>query len=538
MSKVETTIMQKIFLISIFGMISILGTYSGFPVKNAIANTRAIGIIASGLIAGPFVGVGVGFISGLHRYSLGGLTINAAIISTVMQGYLSGLIHNRIRYRRSILFESFFIGALLEGMHMLIILAITRPLNDAVSLVKIIGPPMMIINSLGVFSTIAILEKVYEDEEKTLSQSVELALLIANKTLPYLKKGLNEASAQKASKIIFDTVGNFDLVCFTSTNKILAYIGKDDSFVSGNDKKIRSVNIKKCLKSGEIVSFSSQEHPKSGYKHNLSRIIIPLKVDKSVVGTVVLSKLSKNCLTQFEIKLSKGLAQLISTQLEIGKFQQMSQLIAQAEIRALQAQINPHFLFNALNTIAYYIISDPKTARDLIIHLGLFFRKNLVNLNKMVDVETEIEHIKSFLIIEMARFNGKLNIEYNISPDCKSMLPPLILQPIVENSIKHGLLPQKNGGNIWISGYRKNSFIVFEVEDDGVGMDKNRIAEILSTDKEIDSFGLRNVKARLEYIYGSECKFLIKSNPGSGTKVSIHFPVIEGGSYAESSNRR
>lgn len=536
MLKVQTTIKQKIFLILIFGVISILGTYSGFPVNNAIANTRAIGIIASGLIAGPIVGTGVGVISGIHRYSLGGLTINAAIISTIVQGYLSGLFHNRINYKKSILFESFVIGALLELIHMVIIIAITKPLVDAINTVKLIGPPMIIINSIGVLVTIAILETVYDEQEKTQGKAAELALEIANKTLPYLKKGLNNNSAMKASEIIYNMAGNFDVVCFTSKEKILSYIGEEPSSYLKIDDCIHSDNIIKCLETGEIISFSKKEMSQKKINDNLCRIIIPLKIDKNIIGTIVLSKHSENNLTLFEIKLAKGLAQLISTQLEISKVQYQSHLVAQAEIKALQAQINPHFLFNALNTISYYCITKPNIAKDLIIYLGDFYRKNIVNLNKMVDIETEIQHVKSYLKIEMARFEGKINIEYRIQNDCKCLIPPLILQPIVENAIKHGILPKSSGGTIIISCYKKNGFIVLSVEDNGVGMCDEKIKEIFSNNKKIENIGLRNVKSRLKNIYGEDCKFIIKSKVENGTKITISISIVKGVDKFESIN--
>jgi two-component system sensor histidine kinase LytS len=531
MNKVSTTVMQKIFLIIIFGGISILGTYTGFPVKNAIANTRAIGIIVAGLIAGPFVGTGVGLVSGFHRYSLGGLTVNAAIISAVIQGYISGIFYKKMKHKKSILLESLLIGAFLEVVHMAIVVIITRPLEDAITLIKLIGPPMIIINSLGIMLLLAILESVRDEQERTEGRAAEIALEIANKTLPYMKKGLNKKSAQAVAEIIFNMIGNFDVVCLTSRTKILAYIQRGQKTHLSTDNSIFSKHVLKSIEQGQNLSFSSDQF---GNTYNISRIIIPLKIEDGAVGTIVLSKNSKNSLTHYEVKLAKGLAQLISTQLEISKVQYQSQLVAQAEIRALQAQINPHFLFNALNTIVYYCLVDSVMAKNLIIHLGDFYRKNIVNVNKMVQLDVEIQHVKSYLVIEMARFEDKLNIVYDIDPECCCLLPPLVLQPIVENAVKHGILPKEVDGSILIKGMKKENSVVLTVEDDGVGMNEERLHSLFKNRRDVKHIGLKNVKSRLENIFGDECRFEVVSHLGIGTKVSISIPCDKGG-YANES---
>ena len=530
MNKVSITFVQKLFLILFFGAVSILGTYTGFPVKNAIANTRAIGIIVAGLVAGPFVGTGVGLISGFHRYCLGGLTVNAAIISAVIQGYISGYFYKKLKHQKSILIESLLIGVFLEVIHMLIIIITARPIDAAITLVKLIGPPMIIINSLGIMLMLSIMESVRDNQEKTEGRAAEIALEIANKTLPYMKKGLNKKSAKYVAEIVFNMVGNFDVVCLTSRTCILAFIQRNQNNYLSTDNCIFSKNVLKSIEEGEIISVSLDHF---GNAHDLSRIIIPLKIEDSAVGTMVLSKNSKNNLTHYEVKLAKGLAQLISTQLEISKVQYQSQLVAQAEIRALQAQINPHFLFNALNTIVYYCLVDPSIAKNLIIHLGDFYRKNIVNVNKMVQLDVEIQHVKSYLIIEMTRFQDKLKILYEIDSNCTCLLPPLVLQPIVENSVKHGILPKKDKGNIIIKGEKKDKFIVLTIEDDGVGMSEEKLNSLFINKQDSKHIGLKNVKGRLENIFGDECRFIVKSEVGYGTKVSIYLPCEEGGEAHE-----
>jgi len=143
-----------------------------------------------------------------------------------------------------------------------------------------------------------------------------------------------------------------------------------------------------------------------------------------------------------------GLSQLISTQLEISKLEEIKHMANKAEIKALQAQINPHFLFNVLNTIISFIRIDPNRARELIINLSTYLRYNLEMGESHVDIYRELEQVKAYIEIEKARFGEKLHIIYNIEENLDVKIPRLIIQPIVENAIKHGIL---EGNKIGIS---------------------------------------------------------------------------------------
>lgn len=156
---------DTLFLAAFFGIFGIVGTY-GFPVENATANTRAVAVIVGGLVAGPLVGLGAGLIAGVHRLFLGGLTAEAALISVVLQGYLSGKYFERIK-RRVTWKEALGLGAVLEIMHFIIVLVISRPLDEAWDVVSIIGPPMLLVNSIGVFFFLVVLDSVIKKEKAT-----------------------------------------------------------------------------------------------------------------------------------------------------------------------------------------------------------------------------------------------------------------------------------------------------------------------------------------------------------------------------------
>lgn len=151
---------ETLVLIAFFGGLSIIGTY-GFPLKDAIANTRAVGAIVGGLIAGPVVGLGAGIIAGAHRYLIGGLTVKAAFVSVVLQGFLAGKYFEIVK-RRITWLEGLIIGVLLELVHFIIVLAITRPFSEALRVVSFIAPPMIIVNSIGVAFFILMLDTTTE----------------------------------------------------------------------------------------------------------------------------------------------------------------------------------------------------------------------------------------------------------------------------------------------------------------------------------------------------------------------------------------
>lgn len=171
---------RVIFLIIFFGIVSILGTYSGYPVKNAIANSRVVGIVVAGLLGGPVVGIGAGIISGVHRYLLGGLTINAAFISCVVQGWLAGAYSTTSFMYGKTWLNSIVLTCFLEILHFFIVILITRPVEPMFQLVKTIAPPMIVVNSIGVGLFIAVLETVRYGDSILEGNAAQLALKITN----------------------------------------------------------------------------------------------------------------------------------------------------------------------------------------------------------------------------------------------------------------------------------------------------------------------------------------------------------------------
>jgi PAS domain S-box-containing protein len=209
--------------------------------------------------------------------------------------------------------------------------------------------------------------------------------------------------------------------------------------------------------------------------------------------------------------------------------ERQKKLRADAEMKMLQAQINPHFLFNAITSIMHYIRTDPDTASELLVKLGEFFRKNIKPQGASVPLSKELEHCEDYLSLERARFEDRLRVVYDVDPatlDCP--VPPLILQPLVENALRHGIMPREEGGEIVIGAHPENGAVRIFVKDDGVGMDEAFAAALLSEEGRPDAGGagmaLRNVHARLAAIHGQNHGLSIESAPGMGATISFTIP--------------
>jgi two-component system LytT family sensor kinase len=206
------------------------------------------------------------------------------------------------------------------------------------------------------------------------------------------------------------------------------------------------------------------------------------------------------------------------------KLEEQKRLLLEARLDALQRQINPHFLFNTLNSIASLVRMKPELAREMIVKLGNILRALLKEHDSYVPLIEELKFTDDYLDIEVVRFGaGKIRVEKEIDPRTLGVLvPSILLQPLIENSIKHGLEPRINGGTVTLRSRLEGDRVRIEVADDGVGMG-NRPASALR--REGAGIGMKNVQERLEVLYGNEAKFSVVSNPGRGTLVTIEIPA-------------
>jgi two-component system, LytTR family, sensor kinase len=216
-----------------------------------------------------------------------------------------------------------------------------------------------------------------------------------------------------------------------------------------------------------------------------------------------------------------------SVRLQI-KLEEQERLLLHARMEALQNQINPHFLFNTLNSVSSLVRFDPDTARELIIKLATILRRLLQATDAFVPLRDEVEFIDNYLDIEVVRFGrDKLRVVKELDANSLDvMVPSMLLQPLVENSIKHGLASKVEGGSIFLRSHLINSSLVIEVEDDGVGMGSAYFLEP-PTGLGGNGIGMANVAERLKVLYGDNARMTIDSHEGKGTLVRLRLPVLE-----------
>jgi two-component system LytT family sensor kinase len=216
-----------------------------------------------------------------------------------------------------------------------------------------------------------------------------------------------------------------------------------------------------------------------------------------------------------------------SVRLQI-KLEEQERLLLHARMEALQNQINPHFLFNTLNSVSSLVRFDPDTARELIIKLATILRRLLSSGDAFVPLHEELEFIDNYLDIEVVRFGrDKLQVRKELEPaSLDVMVPSMLLQPLVENSIKHGLASKIEGGSIFLRSRLANSQLIIEVEDDGVGMGAAQFLE-KPTGLGGTGIGMANVAERLKVLYGETARMTIDSHEGKGTLIRLRLPVLE-----------
>ncbi|WP_018665185.1 sensor histidine kinase [Heyndrickxia acidiproducens] len=544
----EHGLKEKIIMVIIFGLFSIISNYTGIKINHgtvisngwikdvnssdAIANSRVMGVVIGGLLGGPVVGIGAGFIAGLHRFSLGGFTATACSISTILAGVVTGFIGKRYKiHGKGSTWKAVIISILMEFVQMGIILALAKPFDDAWHLVQMIALPMISINGFGTVLFLLIIQEIILNVERTRALQTHKALYIAQQTLPYFRKGLHMDSCKKAAEVIFRWT-DADAIAITDRHKVLAHVG------AGSDHHLPLGEVgtqltKNVLEQGKIMIAKSSKEIRCWKKdcplH--AAIVLPLKVHSKTVGALKLYFKNASRLDQVEMKLAEGLGKLFSDQLEVAEVERQKRLLKDAEIKALQAQIHPHFFFNAINTISSLVRTDSDKARQLLIQLSIFFRSNLNGARQMlVPLEKELEHVEAYLSLEQARFPDRYHVEIAVAPSLKQVLvPPFTLQPLVENAIRYAFQKTKTG-TVKISAFEEGDLMVLLTEDNGQGIPSDRLQTL--GDKTVESLAgtgtaLWNIKKRIEEIYGQRAFFTINSESGKGTKVLIKLPLNE-----------
>lgn len=361
-------------------------------------------------------------------------------------------------------------------------------------------------------------------------RNAEISVKIANETLPYLRRGLNEQNAEFIAKIIKE-MGQVAAVSITDCEKQLAYLGAGcDQHHPGD--KILTQATREVIRTG-IYKIVRTQKELNCPRQNIcdcplaAAIIVPLHCQGKVVGTMKLYETKDGHLSPDLIRLALGMAQLLGIQIELAELDHQAKLTAEAQLDALQAQINPHFLFNVLNTIIATSRTNPNRARRLLIYLAEFFRWAMKSKGTLISLEEEMKFVHNYLILEKARFGRKLQVKSQIPKELmQAVIPRLSVQPLVENAVKHGITPKIGNGTVWIQVELKDDELHIFVRDDGLGIAQDRLQEVLKPGVGSgNGVGMANVHERLRGLYGEEYGLRIESVLGQGTTVMMHLPL-------------
>ena len=513
------SIKDQLFLILIFSSIGIISNYTGYSINGAIANTRVIGVMASGFIAGPVVALIVGLVAGLHRFliDINGFSTLACSISTVIGGIIAAVYSKQIKENKYRSTELFSLTFMVECLQMLIILLLARPFDNALVLVRNIFLPMTIFNSIGMVLFVGVFKNIVSEQDNKIGQKVALTFDITQKCLPILKTGeFNEENCYKIGEIILDFSEDIAVI-FTDTQRIISVNGKID-LPSDLLPEVSSKVFEK--KQVIFAEYAGEDDVLHGPLKNMVGISVPLIKHNNVFGSMIIFSRKYRLSYQSQIPYADGLGKLFSTQFELADMEKHRQLLVEAEYKALQSQINPHFIFNSLNTISFFVREKPDDARELLIALATYFRNSIQTKNELVSIYEEMEYVDAFLQLVKARFDDRLEVKVDIEEGLDCMVPCLIVQPIVENAVFHGAMTRKKG-LVEIKVYQNGGEVIIAVSDNGHGISKDIIERLMKDTVEDDSIGLVNVHKRLCYIYGKEKGLDIQSRP-SGTTVYIN----------------
>lgn len=331
---------------------------------------------------------------------------------------------------------------------------------------------------------------------------------------PHLAKGLTPEGAAKASKHLRELLACAALV-ITDNASVLAIDGAlPESHGRGTALELAATAL-------------STKRTQVKRAEGTDIVCAPIMVGDTPVGTVC--AYIPRAGAAF-VRAVAEVAAWVAAQVGLSELDASRALLMEAEVRALRAQISPHFIYNSLNAIASFINTDPARARELVVEFADFTRYSFRRHGDFTTLAEELQAIDRYLLLEKARFGDRIRVSLSIAPEVLSTaIPFLSLQPLVENAVRHGLESKPGGGKITLSASDSGEYALITVEDDGVGIDPVALASVLAGTTESIHVGLRNVDVRLRQVYGDAHGLVIDTAPGAGTLITMRIPKFRPG---------
>ena len=348
-----------------------------------------------------------------------------------------------------------------------------------------------------------------------------LELLAA--TLPELRLGLSDTAARTLAYEVFEKLG-FGAVSVTDTSRVLAFVGAGADHHQAGDEPIRPVFEALASDETRVAPLALRvacRHPACPLG---AAAIVPLRLSDGPAGALVAYATDGSPLADADVDLLAGIGDQLSAQLQLSELAGSARAAASAELKALQAEIEPHFLFNCLNTIASFIRTDPDRARGLVLAFADYCRWTLTRPGEFVPLAEELKHVQSYLALEQARFGPQLQVEVDASPEALTVrLPPFLVQPLVENAVKHGKTERPL--RLLVRARARRGRLRVTVRDNGRGIAREAVERVLEPgvgEGDGTGLGLANVNRRLTAFYGEGVR--LKSGP-FGTVVRLEVPA-------------
>ncbi|WP_106497913.1 LytS/YhcK type 5TM receptor domain-containing protein [Lentibacillus sp. Marseille-P4043] len=529
-----------------FGLFGIGGTITGVVIEGdfvihhtfvwsvgageMVVSSSLVAIVIAGLLGGPIVGFGAGLIAGTHLFFLGGIGLLANSLVNPLTGLLAGLTARFFSQERVISpMKALFIGIFPPILQMHLLLIFNSQPDFMIQVVNTIGLPLVLSNSIAIAIFTAMIGIVLREQEDEAALATKQALTIAEEALPFLKKDVPHEMAGGIARLLYDRL-TLAAVSVTDKQTVLSHIGLGADHHREGDKTITLLAQQAFATKQMQVAYSRSEIQCENKKCPLeAAIIIPLIDTNDAIGLIKLYFRKAQHIRPVELMLANGLGQLLSQQLKTISADTLKIHMRDAELRNLQAQINPHFLFNTLHLIAALFRKDPDRARYITIKLAQYMRFNLKLVStSLVNLEKECEHVEAYIEIIQARFASRLQIDFSQPEDLTHVfIPPSTIQPLVENSIQHGLQKVTKGGVVDVIVRKLDKFVRIIVRDNGCGFPEDiikRVGHMTLTSNQDGGTGLYNVNQRLIGLLGETACLHVRNLP-NGSEVFIDIPI-------------
>ncbi|MCL2807448.1 MAG: histidine kinase [Coriobacteriia bacterium] len=390
-------------------------------------------------------------------------------------------------------------------------------------------PGIVALFALAAIILLLIFVFISVNPDRLRARQSERTLKLAAQTLPYMQKGLKEESAQEVCKLLLPAT-EASAVSITNRERILGYFGREmNSHRIGSP--IRTAATRRAIEEGKIQIARSYAEigPPQAFESLQAAICVPLSQQGEVVGVLKFYFRNPRQINANQLAMAEGLGGLLEMQLRLAELEYQKELAAKMNLKALQAQINPHFLYNTINTIASLIRTNPQHARILLREFATFYRQTLEGSMDETTLDWEITQTLRYFGFEKARFGAdQIFVKVEVDEDMLSIsVPAFIIQPLVENAVAHG---RREGEplHVCIRGRVIDGQTIIIVEDDGVGMSEStqeRALERIGHDRV--GIALKNVAERLEGFFGINARLEVQSEVNVGTRIILNLGLRE-----------